>query len=380
MEDVKMAWIQDHGDRKYRIVVSAGGRDARKRKSRVVIVPKHIHKNRIREYLQQIAAEMEAELQAELETERRGIPPAERTTVRLWAEKYWPVIAGQTLQPSTIAAYKDYLYSYILPVIGDTPLSDVSPFKLAEIVTTLRQAASENTARYAGEVIRSLFRSAFDAGVIDDDPSRVIKTARPRKDATEAAWTLEEVKAALRAVAEEPLRWRVFFYLALFGGLRRGEAIAMRWDDIRWTEGYIIVRRAKTPQGAIKLPKSNKERAVSMPPLFFEVAGEWRAKQKPPCEWIINTERGPCRAISTKKANDWWADFLARTGLRRIRIHDLRHTSATILLEQGVPIRLIQDRLGHADISTTAAIYAHVSAELRERAAETWKKLLEDDA
>lgn len=380
MDDVKMAWIQDLGDRKYRIVVSAGGRDVRKRRGRVVIVPTSVHKNRIMDYLHKIAAEMEAELKAELETERRGIPPAERTTVRQWAEKYWPVIAGQTLQPSTIAAYKDYLYSYILPVIGDTPLSDVSPFKLAEIVTTLRQSASENTARYAGEVIRSLFRAAHDAGVIDDDPSRVIKTARPRRDATAATWTLEEVRAALKAVRDEPLRWQVFFYLALFGGLRRGEAIAMQWDDIRWTEGYIIVRRSKTPQGTIKLPKSNKERAVSMPPQFFDLASEWRAKQNPPCEWIINTERGPCRAISTKKANDWWADFLARTGLRRIRIHDLRHTSATILLEQGVPIRLIQDRLGHADISTTASIYAHVSAELREKAAETWRKLLEDDA
>lgn len=371
-----MPWIQEIHERKFRIVVSAGPKKKRRRKSKVITVPDSIRQNRIRDYIQKIAIEMEEELKVEVETERRGIPPADRITVKMWAEKYWPVIAGQTLQSSTIAAYMDYIYSYIVPIVGDTPLSDVSPFTLAEIVTTLRKTSTENTARYAGEVIRSLFRSARDAGVISDDPSSVIKTSRPRRDATSSVWTMEEVRAALSALKNEQMRWQVFFYLTLFGGLRRGEAIAMQWADLKWDEGYIIVRRSKTPQGEVKLPKSNKERAVSMPQQFFDVALEWQKKQSPQCEWIINTERGPCRAISTKKANDWWTDFINRAGLRRIRIHDLRHTSATLLLEQGVPIRLIQDRLGHADITTTAAIYAHVSAELREKAADTWQKLL----
>ena len=171
-------------------------------------------------------------------------------------------------------------------------------------------------------------------------------------------------------------------------GLRQGEALGLRWQDVdfeRGTLGVVMqVQRIEGQLTLVELKTRESRRTLCLPSVAVQSLRDHRVRQleerlSAGDRWqdhglVFCTSRGtPICAVNLSRE---YHRLLKRTGIRRIRFHDLRHTCATLLLVQGVAPRVIMDLLGHTQISTTMDIYAHVMPDLRKEAATKMDELL----
>jgi len=217
-----------------------------------------------------------------------------------------------------------------------------------------------------------VFREAAERGQVGASPvpsAKAYLRGIERREAREVrsvdAWTAEEAGRLLEIARErEPRLYGVF--LALFHtGMRRGEALGLRWEDVDWRRRELIVRRAVVLRrpGA---PKSGKARRVPMSPdleaLLREKWGKVRRLDDAPRGWIFPSAAGtPIEPTTLRRA---WGRVLARAAegrrpVRALKLHCARHTWATLALEAGRSVRWVADVLGHADPSFTLRVYAH---------------------
>jgi integrase len=189
-------------------------------------------------------------------------------------------------------------------------------------------------------------------------------------------------------VAKKTLYY-VLFYLALFTGMRRSELLALRWCDIDLLLCQVYVTRSlhhlRTGDLVFRTPKTTKgRRMVSLSPSTALLLQEHKDRQaairlslgiqlKDDNLIFSDLEGKPLLPDTVSHA---WAKLVKRTGLKGIRLHDARHTHASLLLKQGVHPKVVQERLGHATISTTLDLYSHVSPGLQQAAAEGFDKMV----
>jgi integrase len=173
------------------------------------------------------------------------------------------------------------------------------------------------------------------------------------------AITPQDARAILEAVEDDSLA--ALWTLLLGSGMRLGEACALDWGDVDLAAGTVSIRRGKTKAA---------RRTVPLPGFVVLAlkAHHLRAGRPPKSAPVFTGDRNGTR-LRADVATHRFPRLLERAGLRRMRVHDLRHGTATLLLARGVPMRTIADMLGHANPSITANVYAHVSAELRKGAA-----------
>jgi integrase len=184
----------------------------------------------------------------------------------------------------------------------------------------------------------------------------------------------------LRAIEGE--RLEAFYVLALTTGLRRGELLGLRWDDIDLDSRQLHVRRAlQRIEGKLRMvePKTHtSRRSVVLPQLAVRALREHRKRQNRERLRLGEAwqEHGLVFAssigtpIEPRNINRRWDELRVRVGLDWLRLHDLRHACATFLLAAGVPSRTIMEVLGHSEIGVTMNVYAHVLPELRQEAAD----------
>jgi integrase len=169
------------------------------------------------------------------------------------------------------------------------------------------------------------------------------------------------------------------FYIPIVYGLctalRRGEILAQRWRDIDWTSGRLAVAQSleQTRAGGLKfkIPKGKKRRVVTMPPFLIEALHAHRIEQEKNRALFGRDYRTDLDlVVALPEGSPWkpdsfsasYADFATKIGLGDIRFHDLRHSHASQLLRQRVPLKTVQERLGHANATVTLNTYAHILA------------------
>ena len=203
----------------------------------------------------------------------------------------------------------------------------------------------------------------------------------PRVKRTEMqTWDEDEISSFLETIRHT--RYFAFFHTALFTGMRRSELLALRWCDLDLILCQIYVSRSlhvlRGGQVIIRQPKSAKgRRMIALSPLTASVLREHQEKQA--LERVMlgkhligedlvfsDTEGAPLLPNSVTHA---WIKFVRRTGVKTIRLHDARHTHASLMLKQGTHPKIVQERLGHASISITLDTYSHVAPGLQEAAA-----------
>lgn len=166
--------------------------------------------------------------------------------------------------------------------------------------------------------------------------------------------------------------------LGIATGARIGEILALRWCDIDFSKSIICINQALTNTGNTKLPKNGNTRDIAIDSPTLETLREWRAIQKEALKTIgtSQTQETPvcCSDVGSYSNvgnfETWFGKFRARIGFSDLRFHELRHTQATQLINNGVDIKTVQTRLGHSSASTTLDFYAHASAEKDKEAAE----------
>ncbi|MFC5907895.1 site-specific integrase [Streptacidiphilus monticola] len=179
---------------------------------------------------------------------------------------------------------------------------------------------------------------------------------------------------------EHPLH--AVIHTALTTGLRRGELLALTWNDINLDTGTAVIRRTlqrATGSGLVLLPTKSEhsDRRIPLPAATVQVLREHRERQEADFqaagriwapEGYVFTAPGSTLPIEPSTLNRRFATLLRQAGLRRIRFHDLRHSTATLLLDQGVELVVIKELLGHAHIGVTATVYAHVRLRIQRDA------------
>lgn len=202
----------------------------------------------------------------------------------------------------------------------------------------------------------------------------------PRLGETLQTWSGDEVAAFLAAVRDD--RLYAAWHLAISTGMRRSELLGLRWQDVDLALARASVRQVLTHIGhqvVVGEPKTKRSRrAVALDKDTVVVLREWRRTQAadrlaagPAWQdsgYLFTREDGRC--VHPDTFSYWFEKHLRRSGLRKIRFHDLRHTHASLALQAGVSAKVVCNRLGHASVAFTLDVYSHVVPSLQEEAAE----------
>ncbi len=320
-------------------------------------------------------AQAERELQRRVESERAVVRSglAVKDAARLYMEHLEHVLERK---PSTVGNYRSMLHRHLEPYFGERPLERVTPEDIRRFLAAKKnEGLATKTVTNCLVFIHGLFAFAVKREWIRANPVAAVDRPRaPLADPDIRYLNLEELEALLRAVADDylgPTEHAVYLTAAMTG-LRQGELIALRWMDVDWQSSRIRVRRNYT-RSQFGTPKSRRSsRSV---PMTDRVAGELErhfqvsAFQADEDLALCHPHTG--QPLDASKLRKRFKVALARAGLRSVRFHDLRHTFGTHCAAAGVPLRTLQEWLGHRDFATTLiyADYAPSSqeAELIER-------------
>lgn len=316
----------------------------------------------------------------------------------------WLPAVRADLRPSTWASYNRYLRLHVLPALGGTRLRDLTPQSLNLLYagllahgrkdTRAGEGLSPRSVRYVHTIVHRVLRDAERWGLIAHNPAkhalpgRAAAVRRPER----RTWTEVEIRAFLEGSRNHRGRGhavgdRLFagWVLLITTGLRRGELLGLRWRDVDLERGVlsvrqtvIVVERDARNEVAFGEPKTDSGRRIvaldtgTMAVLRthrLALADERRAAS---C-WFENDLVVPARDGRPFHPERFSREFRTRCeryGVPPIRLHDLRHTHATLALQHGVHPKIVSERLGHSGVSITLDLYSHVSAHLQAEAVE----------
>ncbi|MBK5211601.1 MAG: site-specific integrase [Coriobacteriia bacterium] len=270
-----------------------------------------------------------------------------------WVRDY----ATVQVKPSTLLNYKNMIFHSLVPYFGDVPLSFITTADIQRYVAErLASGRSPATVQKALVLLKGMLKQAGEWNYLKVNPALAVKA--PRRQFIEMqALTPVEIPIFLDAFSPE---WRSLFFTAIFTGMRLGELLALQWSDIDWKSGTIRVKRSVW-NGTFQEPKTrNAIRVIGMSPMLTEVLREHLAVvPKSEAGLVFCTEAGKI-IDGANLRHRIFEPALKAAGLRKIRIHDLRHTFASLLINQGENLKYVQNQLGHASITTTVDRYGHL--------------------
>ena len=314
------------------------------------------------------------------------VPPTD-LTVRQYLEDHWlPALGAEELAPATIEAYKLHVRR-ILPYLGNLELQKLGRGDVARMAARLAEEDSKHTSKPLSPqsrraILVALHRSlgdAMKAGLIRMNPAAGVK--RPRVTRPEMhVWTREELSAFLRATRDD--RLGPLWHLLAMSGLRRGEALGLKWSDVDLEAGHLAIQRQRVLKGyeVQERPqtKTRKGRPVSIDVGTVAALRRQSERQLADADEWGDAWQVTGHVFTREDGSPWHPDRVRKlfeqrlktVDVPRIRMHDLRHTWATLALRAGVNPKVVQERLGHANIAITMDIYSHVLPDLQESAAE----------
>jgi len=235
-------------------------------------------------------------------------------------------------------------------------------------------------------VLHKALNQALKWELIGRNPAHAV--TRPKLGKREMK-TLTDSQARTFLIAAKESRYEMLYWLAISTGMRQGELLGLKWADLDWINGSLQVQRQLQRidgQGLVfSEPKSSASNrsvfisATMLDRLRNHLDFQLREKRLLGESWHENDLMFPSTTGTPADHRNLYRDFkkiLKRAGLPNIRFHDLRHTAATLMLEQGVHPKVVQERLGHADITMTLNTYSHVMPSMQESAAEKMDALL----
>lgn len=348
-----------------------------------------------------------------------------------WISEY----AAQKLQPGTVEKYSAELNDKVLPVLGHLKLTELRPATLNAFFVSMTKDGARKDGKAGGysratikktqDVLSSVLRTAVDWELIEKNPMDKVRTVGECAADKLEFFTPDQTAAFLEYIEkpykvktkghkrtddtgidytvgdyertkEIPEQLRVLFNLAIYGGLRKGELLALEWSDIDFENDTVTVSKAVSVVAGQQITKEPKtktsRRTVSIPHFLTQrikalkrdrleyrlsVGDYWQG-----AEWIFIQENGKQMSYSTPYSAfqdaiaRYNADKKAAQQLPAIPFHGLRHTSATLLIASKQDVRTVSSRLGHAQASTTMNIYAHALQETDRKAVNALENML----
>jgi integrase len=316
----------------------------------------------------------------------------DRITLGQYLQDKWLPAKKAQLRASTFDSYRRNIELHVVPAIGAVPLQKLMPEHLdtfyAELLTSGRRngnggGLSVKTVRNMHTMLHKALADAARKGTIlrnvaaVADPPRLSSALRPEMK----VWDANQLRQFLQEISSH--RLYPAFYLLATTGMRRGEVLGLRWSDVDLDAHSISVSRAlvivayepqlsdvKTGQG---------RRAIDLEPKTITVLRAWKKVQKE--ERMLTNVRPKTDSIFAHPDGSWinpdyfsqvFDRHVGKSTLPAIRLHDLRHTHASILLKQGVPLKVVSERLGHANPAFTLSVYQHLLPGMQADAAKAF--------
>ena len=334
------------------------------------------------------------------------------------------------LTKSVQESYIDILERRIFPHIGHLKIGKITPLHIQKIYNGMEtEGKAPKTIKRTNTALNSVMKYAYRMNIIQENPCNRIRLPKNKVDTDLHYFTLDQAERFLNSLSEEftidhpevirsngrkipaytetittPFQYVPFFYLAIYGGFRRSEIVALTWEDVDFQNRTVSITKAITKTKDGQFVKETKtvagNREIMLPSQCFSVLKEWKLKQMELAfsmgdSWkgktgkefdknniFIQMENGLRMDVDTpthrfKKAiTNYNASCTTEEDkLPDIHLHDLRHTSATLLLANKVDIETVSHRLGHSKPSITLDVYGHWMKETDRTASDTLENL-----
>ncbi|MEK4627353.1 MAG: site-specific integrase [Solibacillus sp.] len=331
--------------------------------------------------------------EAELELARIKLEIGKGTFRKMQVETYqdiydlWVKHYENTVEESTFVKTIGIFKNHLLPALGQYKIDkmnvDICQHHVdawAKKLVNFRMVKS-----YAAKVMDFAIKRGYiqtNPFTLIDMPKGSKKSRADKEDKIENFYTREQLIKFLKCMEQEN-NYKAFalFQLLAYSGMRKGEALALTWKDINFKTNEIHINKAlsrgKDNKRYVKDTKTGDSRFIKMDTRTMNILSEWKKLQKKEYFALgVNTTQ-PKQLVFSNENNDlmqptktrtWLEQILKKYDLPKITTHGFRHTHCSLLLEAGVNIKEVQDRLGHSDIQTTMNIYAHVSKKAKEEA------------
>jgi integrase len=321
-----------------------------------------------------------AQFIASIENQGFSEADAKKLTVSEYMEQ-WLASIEPTLRPGSFRRYSEVVNKHIVPIVGRMQLAKLSPLNIQSLYANrLGVGLSATTVALIHNVLHRALKQAVRWELLTRNVTEAVDP--PRETTPEyITWNQRQVATFLAVADGDNLAalWR----LALLTGMRRGELLGLKWEDIDLTRGVLAVRRTISRGSAgtytFGAPKTaHGRRSIALPTSAVKSLHRHRTKQ-------LEARLGKGSAykdqdlvfadalgepIHPNTLTHQFKQLCARVGVPVIRIHDLRHTSATLMLANGEHPKIVQERLGHADVGMTLNRYSHVTMDMQRTAAD----------
>jgi len=322
------------------------------------------------------------------------VEPSKLTVGQFLTDEWLPSLATRGLRSATLGSYRLLTEKYLIPRLGAVPLQKLSPSDLnraySDLLTKGRitgkgGALSARTVRYCHMLMRKALRDAERWGRVPRnvaavaDPPRA-SAARADAERARGMWSPAEVSRFLEHVQDD--RLFVLFRLAVMSGMRRGELLGLRWQDLDLDRECLSVSQTAVTVGSgveFSTPKTRSgRRVVAIDAITTEALRQHRLKQseerlalglgRAPEDGLVfcHEDGSPLRPNAVTQT---FKRLVKTSGVRRIRFHDLRHSWASLALAAGVHVKVVQEQLGHSTSAITLDVYSHSIPTMRDDAA-----------
>lgn len=325
------------------------------------------------------------------------VSPEQDLTVRGFLTEKWLPEVGERVRPSTLESYRLHVESYLLPAIGNVRLQSLKADHLNRAYRELRshggrkgRSLADRTVELTHTVIRLALKDAQRWGYVNRNAADAANRPRPRERHEIQAWTAQELGDFLAYVREnDEQRLYPLWLLMATTGVRRGEALGLRWQDVNLDKARISIRQTLLAVRHIPQfgqPKTKKgKRNISLDAFTVKALRSHSRAQAAErlaagsayedLGLVFATEVGG--VVHPDRITRRFGRLVQKSGLPRVTLHGLRHSYATIALEAGIHPKVVSERLGHSTVSLTLDIYSHTIPALQEEAAETVAALID---
>lgn len=308
----------------------------------------------------------------------------------------WVLQYENTVEESTYVKTIGLFNNHILPSLGEYRISKITIDHCQKSLNEWSQKIKKyhTLKAYAARVFDFAIKREF----INKNPFSFVELPRVSGKTThlnhqsidDNFYTKEEVIDFLAHLENESnYKAYVLFRLLIFSGMRKGEALALTWEDIDFDDRIILVHQAlsrgKDNRLYLKSTKTNEDRTLKMDEVTMDLLRKWKIYQKEDLSLqgltikkskqlvFSNDTNGYLQPTKTRK---WIVYIQDKYNLKKVTTHGLRHTHCSLLFEAGASLKEVQDRLGHSDIQTTMNIYTHVTKKAQKQAIEKFSSYL----